>query len=304
MARTSGSPSRTALRPDEIVSRLYRWIGLPALVRATLARRRVSVLMYHDPEPEVFRDHVRFLSAHYNIIPLGDLVDALETGDWAALPSRAVVITFDDGHARNVELAPLLREHGIQPTFYVCSQLVGTNRHFWFLDVDEPEPFKHLPQAERLAALQEAAGFDQELEYPSEARQALSSEELRVLATTADIGSHTRFHPVLTRCSDAECEREIAEARFEVEQLSGRPCLHFSYPNGNYGGREIGFLREAGYRSARTIEAGWNKAGADPYRLKILGLYRDDASVHRLCADLGGLSVIVVGVRKLLRRRR
>jgi peptidoglycan/xylan/chitin deacetylase (PgdA/CDA1 family) len=65
-------------------------------------------------------------------------------------------------------------------------------------------------------------------------------------------------------------EHEIAGSKAEVEELTGQPCRHISFPNGDYGPRELDLIRRAGYLSARTIEPGWVEPATDPYRLKIV----------------------------------
>ena len=103
-----------------------------------------------------------------------------------------------------------------------------------------------------------------------------------------DIQSHTLFHPVLTTCSDAECRDEIVTSKKDVECLTGKSCEHFAYPNGDYEERELDYVREAGYASARTLDAGWNDGKTDPYRLKAV-IVSDDASVNLLAAQMTNL---------------
>ena len=55
--------------------------------------------------------------------------------NWARVPERALVVTFDDGHRGNHRLLPIFRRYGIRPTIYLCSQIVGTQRGYW---VNEP----------------------------------------------------------------------------------------------------------------------------------------------------------------------
>lgn len=276
-----------------IVSALVRWTGLATLIRHTIARNRVSILVYHDPAPEVLEQHLRFLVERYNVIPLSDLVDRLGSETWRDLPSRPLVVTFDDGHRGNAELLDLFRHYGVRPTIYICSQIVGTKRHYWFLEATDPEPLKGLPTDERLAALGNA-GFSVTREYDDP--QALSVDEISRLREVVDFAAHTRFHPVLTACSDGECAIEIESAKSEIESVTGAACADFSYPNGDYGPRELALVRRAGYRSARTIDFGWNTKGTDPFRLKVLGT-EDDASINRLATDLSGISGYLARVR-------
>lgn len=268
------------------VAAVVRWTGLALLVRRTVARKRVSILVYHDPTPEVLERHLRYLAKRYSFIRLGDLVDAITLDRWAELPKRALVLTFDDGHRGNAELVDLFVRYGVTPTIYVCSQIVGTNRHFWFLETSDPEPLKELPNGERLAALEEA-GFSSTKEYSQP--QALGVAAIERMKGVVDFAAHTRFHPVLTTCLDADCADEIESSKAETEGLIEGPCLDFSYPNGDYGERELALVRRAGYRSGRTVDLGWNDADTDPFRLKVLGT-GDTASVNRLAADLAGVS--------------
>jgi hypothetical protein len=55
-------------------------------------------------------------------------------------------------------------------------------------------------------------------------------------------------------------------------------------------------VRRAGYRSARTIDIGWNTKWTDPFRLKVLGT-EDDASINRLAADLTGITGYLARVK-------
>ena len=276
-----------------LISPLVRWTGLATLIRHTVARNRVSILVYHDPAPEVLERHLRFLVKRYNLISLGDLVDRLGSETWRDLPPHALVLTFDDGHRGNAELLDLFRRYDVRPTIYVCSQLVGTKRHYWFREARDAEPLKGLPNEERLASLG-TAGFSLTREYAD--RQALSIEEMDRLGGVVDFASHTRFHPVLTTCSDAESASEIESAKGEIESVTRVPCPDFSYPNGDYGERDLALVRRAGYRSARTIDLGWNSKGTDPFRLRVLGT-EDDASISRLAADLSGISGYLARLR-------
>jgi peptidoglycan/xylan/chitin deacetylase (PgdA/CDA1 family) len=272
---------------QELVSFLVRWCGVALLVRSTIARRKVSILVYHDPTPEALERHLRYLSRTYTFVTLDRLATALHTQDWSQIPPRAVVITLDDGRRGNARLTEIFKRFSVTPTIYVCSQIAGTNRHFWFLDVDDNEALRALSHPDRISHL-EAIGFVKTKEFPSFERQALTRGELEVLAGVSEIGSHGRFHPILTMCSEEEAADEILLSKGEVEALSGRLCMHFGYPNGDYGAFERQVVKEAGYVSARTTAPGWNGRDADPYGLKAY-LVPDDASVNRIAASLSGV---------------
>lgn len=283
-----------------MIAALIRFSGLAWVVRRTLARRRVSIVLYHDPDPSRFAAQLRYLAERYTLIPLGALVAAIQSGRWEEIPRRSLIVTLDDGWERNHSLRSSIAEFGARPTLYLCSAMVGSSRGFWFdgLPAAEVERLKSLPDAARRAELGT-------MEDPDPKRRALSSEQVLELAEHCDLGSHGREHPTLPRCTAEAAEEEIRGSRVEVEELAGRPCLDFAYPAGAFGQREIELARAAGYRSARTVDVGWNGPGADSFRLKVLSI--DPPSVTRLAADLSGLkwlSRLLAGKGRLDGRRR
>jgi peptidoglycan/xylan/chitin deacetylase (PgdA/CDA1 family) len=291
----------------DAVAGVIRYSGLSWLVRHTVARRRVSIVFYHAPDPATMERHLLYLAARYSFVDTDALVDAIDRRDFSALPPRPLIVTLDDGLRENRDLLELFRRFGVRPTIYLCSEIVGTTRHFWYREldgrpVDEKERLKRLPEAERLAALEAATGFTRTREYGSGGRQALSREEIETMAPHVDFQAHTLFHPVLPMCEDRSSQEEIARSRKQLEALTGRPCRHISYPNGDYTAREIGHARDAGYASARSIDLGWNGPRTDRFALKVLGT-SDDASVTRLAGELAGMRFLIHWARGDLRGR-
>ncbi len=282
-------------------AKVLRWSGAPAALRRRHRRRHAAILLYHDPAPAVLDAHLAWLCAHFTPTTLDTVVDAIAARDWSAVPEGALVVTLDDGHRRNYELLPIFRRHGIRPTLYVCTQVVGTRRRFWFQAPGvDPQPYKRVRNAARLDALKREFGFEPERDYPEAERQALSRQEILEMAPFVDFQVHTRFHPVLPQCSDEEAWEEIATSKRELEDLLGRECRHFSYPNGDYFGREVELARRAGFASARTVDLGWTSLASDPLRLKIFGV-SDDATVDMLATQVSGIPGYV---RRLMQGQR
>ena len=267
-----------------VVFRLLRWSGIPALLRATVQRRRVTILVYHDPRPEVVERHLRVLRRSYCIVSLRRYVSA-RTGDGAALPRKALVITFDDGYASNFDLRESLRRHGVRPTVFVCTGIVGTMRSFWFRHVDDVEHLKRVPDAERLSRLA-AAGFDADAERIP--REALSDAEIEELAPIAEIQAHTVTHPILPRCTDDRARAEIADGKRHLEQRFGFEVYALAYPNGEYTEREVALARSAGYHCALAVEGRTNPRGVDIFRLRRIAI-DDHDGVDELLVKASGL---------------
>ena len=66
------------------------------------------------------------------------------------------------------------------------------------------------------------------------------------------IGNHTVNHPITTKCDLQELSYEISEASNELNSWIGDDVSFFSYPNGDYDGREETLLRENKMKLAFT----------------------------------------------------
>ena len=89
----------------------------------------IPVLMFHHIAQEGnggavlaydhFKEDITALhNAGFNTITIKQLIDYVENG--TALPSKAILITFDDGYTSNLELAaPILEEYGMNATIFV-----------------------------------------------------------------------------------------------------------------------------------------------------------------------------------------
>ena len=261
--------------------------GMPILIREWVCRNRVAILLYHNPKPSVFAKHIAYLSHHFTLISLDTLVSAIHRGDFSQIPPKSVVITIDDGHAGNFELLPIVKQYEIRPTFYVCTQIINTYRHFWFKIEGQSkalkERLKRLSNMERLAHLKNTVNFEPEKTYPD--RQALNISEIKEMAERVDFQPHTQFHPILPRCTETECKQEILGSKSDLESFLGVECLHFSYPNGDYTQREIEIVKMGDFHSARTTDIGWNTRNTTPYQLKAIPI-TDDAGLTLFRAEL------------------
>ena len=111
---------------------LVRYSGIPLLVRELFVRKKVAIIVYHDPNPQTFRKHMEYLSKRYIFISIRTLADALHKNDWSSIPPKPLIVTIDDGHKGNIDLLPVIKRYQVMPTSYVCTHIINTNRHFWW----------------------------------------------------------------------------------------------------------------------------------------------------------------------------
>lgn len=287
-----------------------RHSGLPRLARAAVQKRRITIVVLHGLSPEAADRAFAFYARAYNVIPLSRAVEAIERRDPAGLPPRTLVITFDDGLRSHYELLPAIRKHGLPVTVFLCAGLVGTNRHFWFLH-DGParrDPrWADLSHTARLERLRQD-GFCFEKEY--ETRQALSRAEIEEMRPFVDFECHSMFHENIETCEPDELRRAIVESKKKLERDFGFPIQAFAYPSGDYRLDHLALVKEAGYRSAVTIDPGLNSTDSDVFRLKRIDALGPDpfGTMNEIIVRSSGVLILpkalTRSVRRLLRRLR
>jgi len=106
----------------------------------------------------------------------------------------------------------------------------------------------------------------------------VTAEELQHYARNplVTIGSHTVSHMRLSIASDADVRRELRESREKLEAWTGKPVVHFAYPNGDWDRRSRDAVEAAGYVSAVTSDSGLQATGRDRYTIRRLSIGSDD----------------------------
>jgi peptidoglycan/xylan/chitin deacetylase (PgdA/CDA1 family) len=121
--------------------------GLIEILRY-LGRNHAKILLYHSISttessfikgtncwipPERFNAHLNYLKKFYRVISLQELVEHLEKG---VIPSRSVVVTFDDGFADNFLWAyPYLKRHQITATIFLTTDAIDNHKPIWIQEL-------------------------------------------------------------------------------------------------------------------------------------------------------------------------
>jgi peptidoglycan/xylan/chitin deacetylase (PgdA/CDA1 family) len=259
--------------------------------------RRFQILAFHkvspDPHPffepvhpDIFDQQMEFLSRHYRVMPLMELVERNRIGD---VPDRAVAITFDDGYRDNYDFAfPILRKYRLPATIFVSTGVIETGELLWHDRIFNSFRFatvkNGLSLQPTLAKAKQLYGegrrrFVEEIEESlrpvvdeTAMTRMLTWQQIREMNNGGiDFGSHTVTHPVLSRVPPGELAKELRESKTEISERLRCPVLSFAYPNGHTGDYNDDVkraLRESGYICGLTSEFGFNHVFSDPFELR------------------------------------
>lgn len=288
-----------------IWSFLYRSGGL-RLYHGVRNRETLTVVLFHrvlpfdaslprgrwpawTVTPAFFEQCVEFFERHYAVIGL-DRIHAAASGG-AALPRRALLITFDDGWRDTAEVAaPLLRRRGLPCVLFavgdieggaelwqepvVRAWLAGSHpaarwRALWDkAKVVGPPPvqwsFDDLQRV--LAALQELVpaerarllgelGFD-----PPRPGVMMDQEAIGEFGRSSfAVGGHGMSHLPLTAVQDPERELRASSQRVREWQEGAAAPLAMSFPHGKYTADLARAALQSGYQYLFTSDAVLNR---------------------------------------------
>ncbi|MDR7418504.1 MAG: polysaccharide deacetylase family protein [Armatimonadota bacterium] len=298
---------RMFFRP--ILQGAIRASGFLSLARRMDARPDTfRVLVYHriaepdgpacgDPtlisaSPEMFRVQVRYLARHYNPVS-GDRVLQALRGE-AALPPRAVLVTFDDGYRDFATHAwPILKEYGVPAVMFVPTAFPSVGRAFWWDVLHDVVAGATVPHATLPMLGPTALGTEHErqatvrrlnrrlrLRPPEEVAQLIREtiqalgvpvpehdlllcwNDLRALASEGlMVAAHTRHHPPVPSLRPEDVADEIRQARADLQRELGAAPPMFAYPFGMADPDALPILEAEGIVAAFTMAPGANTLG-------------------------------------------
>jgi len=225
------------------------WSGPAAAQSADSA----AVLIYHRfGEPaypstnigvDSFEAHLAELAdPKYHVLPLSEIVEALEEGE--SLSDRSVAITIDDAYRSVYELAwPRLKAAGIPFTLFVSTDLIdrgATDLMTW----------------EQLAEL--------------------------AASPLVEIGNHAASHAHLPARGLTNAREDILRAQGRIEEELGVTPKIFAYPFGEISLPLKDLVRSLGFTAAFGQHSGALGATLDPFELPRFALNEDMGDLKRL----------------------
>jgi len=172
------------------------------------------VLMYHslyrgNDTSDIDAVDLPYAVSEENFVKQLDLIAKKTSGIYEQAEKPDVVITFDDGHRSNLEIAvPLLQARELSAYFFVTTGFTNTR-----------------------------SGFMSSAEL-----KTLASEPGML------VGSHGVTHKFFNDLTAEEGRSELSNSKAFIEDVTKHPCESMSFPGGRYNERTLKYLEESGYK--------------------------------------------------------
>jgi len=199
------------------------------------------ILVYHSINPNHswsispnrFEEQIKFISSNYPILPLRDFFNFKE---------NSISITFDDGYEDNFYYAlPILKKYNLNATFFICSGFITKE-----IDIAKDGPYKGL--------------------------KPLNTEMIKEMKKEGmDFGSHTHFHPILSKIPLFQAKGDIHKSKIILENILEEEINLFAYPFGQlntFNNNIISILKEEGFQLSCSTIWGSNNKHTNPFMLR------------------------------------
>ena len=263
---------------------IYKTLNLFSPIYDKVYSERLRVLAYHDViDPVNFEAQIKFLKLNYHIIDVPVLRKHLFEAQ--PLPPKSLLITFDDGDRSVLENAlPILKKYEISVCLFIITELIDSNRDFWWDTIRKNEEKNGLSAEEimRIINMNKQSSNKERLEYlkkyPITQNRQLTLEEVRELdLNQVYIANHSHSHPMFDKLQDEELVNEFEQVQlfFKTNKLGDFNV--FAYPNGNYSLRAEKLLIENDIDIAFLFDHKLNDRNINPLRISRIAVDSDNS---------------------------
>ncbi|QSO47191.1 polysaccharide deacetylase family protein [Alicyclobacillus mengziensis] len=247
----SVQPAKSALPLNQTKANLtdITWTSNPKTYEITTTQApnyslSVPILEYHDADyvpgdiatlkpGQLDAEFAWLKQSHFHPVNLGQLYASFYYG--YQLPSRPIVLTFDDGYeSMDTKVLPLLKKYDFQATFFIVKGFTHTNRA-----------------------------------HNNKTFPTLTVSELKDMmkSNLVDIEDHTEHHLDLSKLSVSHQKQEIQGDAAFLEQFTGHPIKYFCYPDGGYTSATVQVIKQGEFLLATTQHQGYANLTQGPLTL-------------------------------------
>ena len=282
------------LRASALGASRLGFLDIYNLARGGLNKSQVAIIVYHrvadlmeapfslrPVETQQFEKQIRYLCKSFEILSLKELITLVLNR--RSLPTKGVIITFDDGYRDNyLHAYPILKKYHVPATIFLTTGHIGTTEPFWWdrigyaifktglreLEVNSSKRFSLSSASERRQAIniicEEAKRLEEKekerfiskfvqtcgVDIPTDLGDKLIlgwDEVMEMKENGVSFGAHGVTHASLTKVSPERALYEIIESKKVIESKLGQPVFAFCYPYGHFNASTIQLVKESGF---------------------------------------------------------
>lgn len=196
----------------------YHYVEYPKDARDTI---RQSLNIY----PYTFEAQLKtLLSGGYTFMTMADVADVIDGKK--TLPSKPVVLTFDDGYGDfYTDVFPILKKYKeVKAVAYVVPGFLDHPNYLTTSQVKEIASYSHI-----------------------------------------ELGAHTMHHVYLKDMPALLAQREIVASKYALEDIIHKAVVSFAYPYGAFDNNSIELVKKANFRTAVSTIAGLGASATNRY---------------------------------------
>lgn len=255
---------------------------------------RFLSLYFHDPSPALFEKVVKWgVKKGYRFIDIDECY-ALITRK-KKTKEKVIYLSFDDGWKSNLDLIPIIEKYNVPITIFVSVNPISEGNYWWeyalkqcnYSQMNEIKKLPYLDFCNKITELKATIKLD---------RSSITEQELKQMSKhpLISIQSHTMSHPILINCPDDKLKYELEQSKNYFETTIDKPIYAFSYPNGDFGKREIEAVKDAGYTIAFTTKSDYiNIGNIDLFRVPRMAINTNGGYYENLSKIIGAWQRVI-----------
>lgn len=200
-------PVNLSILVKSVLSTVLMFTGMfSQAIKKHLSRNEYIILMYHrvidydetvQPgmyvTPETFRLHLDYLTKHFSIISMNELVQRIANSAALSKDSKPLcVLTFDDGWIDFYQnVFPIIKQYNCPATVYLPTRFINSTHQFWtdqlanILNKIEVSDYPDMTDSEATELVKEfrvlKGCFSERLDAAAERMKCFNSEKIREL---------------------------------------------------------------------------------------------------------------------------
>ncbi len=253
----SDSAAENSVRLDDDVARFGSegYVKLPVLMYHSICKSGGKTGKYIISETD-FENDLKYLNDNgYTTVVFKDLIDYIDKK--AELPSKPVMLTFDDGYFNNYVYAyPLLKEYNSRAVL----SIIGYYTDLYTKTPDENPAYSHVTW-DNVKEMIESGTF----EFQNHSYNLHSTDNGRNGSKKKRGESAEEYREML--CGD------LGKLQEEFETNTGVKPIAYTYPFGSVSNASFPIIKELGFRASLSCESGMNRITRNPECLYMLKRY-------------------------------